>query len=239
MRACLEFMDPRAEIVGVDASAAMIRIARANVLDPRARFQIVRARDIHKRLSPTFDRIVCNAAFWEFPDRKRVLTAIALLLTPEGSLVFNVPADRIQGADAPIHPFQFALGRQLQRWDHGPPEPLRAVSLPLLRESAAASGLDLWRHDRTVFSCRQRELMALMTVPPLIRPLTPALTDHERTTVVTTASRQVDPDEQVAVPWHFFSFRKLESPLLDSPAPDTYIPWNHDPEGPSCDTSTW
>jgi ubiquinone/menaquinone biosynthesis C-methylase UbiE len=210
--ACLEAMDARAEIVGVDASAAMIGIARGHVLDPRARFQVVKARDVHKALRQTFDRVVCNAAFWQFPDQERVFAGVAHLLTPGGLLVFNVPADRIQGAEAPIHPFQIALARELQHWKSGSPEPPRVLSLPRLLSSSAASGLALQRHERIALSCRQGELMELMSIPPLIRPLAPTLSHADRTELLARASRHVDPEERVSVPWHFFSFQKRHSP---------------------------
>ena len=60
--ACLRTMHARAEVLGVDASQAMIRVAQANVLDPRARFERRAASDLDG-LDETFERVVCCAAF--------------------------------------------------------------------------------------------------------------------------------------------------------------------------------
>jgi SAM-dependent methyltransferase len=49
-----------------------------------------------------FDIVVCNSAFWQFPDPERLLEAIRGLLKPEGLLAFNLPlwggADKEQAA---------------------------------------------------------------------------------------------------------------------------------------------
>jgi 2-polyprenyl-3-methyl-5-hydroxy-6-metoxy-1,4-benzoquinol methylase len=85
--------------VGIDASEEMIGVARANAHDPRARFAVLAAAEAD-RLDGVFDRVVCNAAFWQFPAAATVLAALARKTEPGATVVLN-PAERVVGEAAP------------------------------------------------------------------------------------------------------------------------------------------
>lgn len=104
-RACLERLPARGELVGVDASEAMVEVARTRVRDPRARFVVAPASGFEAAVSGRFDRAVCNAAFWQFPDRRAVLAALARRLDEGALFVFNVPEERLRPVNGPArHP---------------------------------------------------------------------------------------------------------------------------------------
>lgn len=200
--ACLSRMGARAELFGVDASADMVEVARANVHDPRARFEVASAASVESVLDPPVDRVVCNAAFWQFPAPRPVVEAVARLLRPGGLFVFNVPAERIRGEPAPVHPFQAALAREVERargavFDASP----ATLSPDDLNETLRAAGLRAGPLVRRVYAGRQDELIRLMSIPAMIGPLTDGIPAARREALLRAVRRRVDPEARVEVPW--------------------------------------
>ena len=76
----------RAEILGVDLSAAMLRVARRKIADPRAAFHVADAEDFH---AGRYDLITSNATLQWFTDLPRGLANLAGLLAPGGTLSFS------------------------------------------------------------------------------------------------------------------------------------------------------
>lgn len=204
--ACLREMGPRAEIVGIDASAEMIRIARGNVMDPRAWFEVAAAAAVD-RLGGSFDRVVCNAAFWQFPSPAPVFAALARCTRPGTGLVFNVPAERVTGASAPIHPLQIVLMEEIER-ELGQPFPSTPAKLDVATMSAVAAGygFSLRGTERDTYVGMQDELIELMTIPAMIEPLTPGLSGDRRQAVLERARRRCNAALEVSVPWVYFAF---------------------------------
>lgn len=206
--ACLGAMEPRAEIVGIDASEAMISVARANVLDPRARFEVLAAAEAD-RLDGFFQRVVCCAAFWQFPFAAPVFRALGRRTESGARLVFNVPAERVGGQSAPVHPFQAALIEEIEqasgRRFEGRPELVRPSRL---ESDAAEHGFELHDARRLVYHSPQGELIELMTIPAMIGPLTEGLDDRQRERVLERARLRSDVAMSVEVPWIYFTFQR-------------------------------
>jgi len=203
--ACLRVLGPEAEIVGVDASPEMIAVARANVADPRASFWVGGAGGIDRLPDGTFDRALSNAAFWQFPSPGAVLGRLASRLGPRARFAFNVPAERVAGRAAPVHPFQVALAREIElatgRAFAGSPSRLDEAAVAAL---AAERGFRVAAADRLTYRGTQDELVELMTIPAMIDPLVPELPPERREPLVRRAGRRVDPAEPVEVPWVYF-----------------------------------
>ena len=81
-QSCLRRMPRDAELVGVDASEAMVALARIHVRDPRARFEVAPAASLAGAVDGRFDRALCNAAYWQLALRDAVLAELAELLAP-------------------------------------------------------------------------------------------------------------------------------------------------------------
>lgn len=209
--ACLRVLDPEAEVVGIDASEEMIEVARANVLDPRARFLVSTAAAVDRAAPGPFDRVVCNAAFWQFPAPGPVLHAAAAVTSPGGLFVFNAPAERVAGERAPVHPFQVALARAIEaRRDRPFPDACSGLDPSEMARRAREEGFLLERVDRLPYRGLQGELMQLMAIPAMIRPLTPGIDDATREAILDEARERSDPDLPVEVPWIYFVLRRRE-----------------------------
>jgi SAM-dependent methyltransferase len=207
--ACLRLMDFQSDLVGVDASEDMVEVARANILDPRARFLVAPAASVDRVVEGPFDRAVCCAAFWQFPAPGAVLKSVGKLLSHGGLFVFNVPAERITGESAPVHPFQVALARVIESRTRRPfPITPAGVDPVRLVEMMADAGLELETRERFAYRGRQSELMDLMEIPAMIAPLAPELSAEEREEAAEEARARTDPDELVEVPWIYFVARR-------------------------------
>ena len=207
--ACLRVLDMDADLTGVDASEEMVEVARANILDPRARFHVAPASAVHAVVQGRFDRALCNAAFWQFPAAGPVFESLGRVLEPGARFVFNVPAERVEGERHAIHPFQIALARSLESRTGRRFEAtsLTALSRSRIQERAADHGFTLEDDVRFTYTGVQRELMDLMTIPAMIGPLADGLSDKDRDQAVQEARDRSDPDEEVQVPWVFFLFK--------------------------------
>jgi len=208
--ACLRVLDMDADLIGVDASKEMVEVARANTLDPRARFKIGAAASVHELMECEVDRVVCNAAFWQFPAAGPVLASLAKIMSPGARFVFNVPAERVKGERASIHPYQLALARSLESRSG---KCFDASSVTLMSRDRVAgraeeNGFLLNRSERYVYTGPQRELMELMTIPAMIGPLASGLSEKQRDEALREARNRSDPEEQVEIPWIYFILTK-------------------------------
>jgi len=203
--ACLPSLDRDAEIVGVDASDAMVAVARAGVLDPRARFEVAPAASIHEVLVGSFDRVVCNAAFWQFPSPFAALSSLARVTETGTRFVFNVPAERVEGESSEIHPFQMALARGIEARTGTPMSRMPITIDPALLDGwLSESDFALKERVRFVYEGPQEELIELMEIPAMIEPITPGLEREDREAVIDEARGKVSGREIVRVPWIYF-----------------------------------
>ena len=207
--ACLRHMAVEAELHGVDASEDMIDVARANVHDPRVEFRVGPASAVDRIVEGPFDRAVCNAAFWQFSSPRAVLDGVGAVLEPGARFVFNVPAERIEGERARLHPFQVALARALEERT-GRPFPTSPATLRTDRvlDTLRETGFEPHEPSRFTYRGRQAELMELMAIPAMISPLAPELSDELRREAWEQASARSDPDESVEVEWIYFVTRR-------------------------------
>jgi len=75
-----------ASVFGVDISAAMVRVAKKAIDDPRARFAVADAEEI---ATGSYDLVTSNAVFQWFLSLHRTLARMASLLPDGGLLTFS------------------------------------------------------------------------------------------------------------------------------------------------------
>lgn len=207
--ACLRLLPADGEIVGLDASAEMVEVARAQTLDPRASFVVGDAAAVAGLVEGSFDRVLSNAAFWQFGDRRAVFAALAELLEPGAIFAFNVPAERSPDEETPIHPFQVALARAIESQAGAP---FRVTATPFdparLPAEVEPLGFSVERCDRLEWVGPQGELMDLMHIPAMIAPVARGLGEEEKRQALAQARSAADPSERVRVPWFFLVLRR-------------------------------
>lgn len=207
-RSCLSHLPEDSQLVGVDASEAMISLARMEIDDPRASFEVSTAETADVAVSGTFDRIVCNAAFWQLGTPYVLLQNLANLLDPGGLFVFNVPAELVVGESSDVHALQIALARAIES-EVGRSFALnpQIIEPGRLAERLDEVGFELVAQERFVYRGLQKELLELMRIPVMIAPLTPGLSPETRQSVLDVAGERTDPEQRVEVPWIYFVAR--------------------------------
>lgn len=196
------------EVVGVDGSPEMVEVARSTTVDPRASFVVAAANALELAVQGPFDAAVSNAAFWQFPNPGRVWEALGRLLAPDAPLTFNVPAER--GEDVgPSHGFQVALARSIERRADRLYRST-ATRFDPERSAVLARGAGFVEEERQRMSWEgsQSELVELMRIPAMRRPIAPGLAPEEVLAAVDEAGARIDPDEQVRVDWLFLRYRR-------------------------------
>lgn len=208
-QACLQRLPAEAALVGVDASPEMVEVARAQTLDPRASFVVSDASVVAEVVEGRFDRVVSNAAFWQFPRRERVLEAIVALTEPGALVVLNVPSERIEGRTVPFHPFQLALARAIEEQTGEPfARTATAFDPDAFLADARGRGLAPVAVDQLTYEGRQGEFMELMTIPAMIAPLTREMPSASRAEVLERAIAAVSPDDRVHFHWTYITLRR-------------------------------
>lgn len=207
---CLRRMPRDAELVGVDHARAMVETAEARILDPRARFVVADAGDVATAVDGPFDRVVSNAAFWQLPDMRRVMTALASLTEPGAWLVFNVPANQLEAEETRVHSFQVALARSLR--EAGGDD--STVKAPILNDERlgwllGSGGFEVERREPFTYVGRQQELVELMEIPAMNAALAPGLDPDARAEAVRAAGERTDPNARVEVRWIYFVARRV------------------------------
>ena len=89
-------LGPTARVICVEPSAAMRRVGKARLCDPRVRWQAALPRR-----PGSFDRILCGAAIWQLKPLAETVRRLAALLRRGGALCFNIPGLYLQEGDAP------------------------------------------------------------------------------------------------------------------------------------------
>ncbi|REJ73800.1 MAG: class I SAM-dependent methyltransferase [Acidobacteria bacterium] len=208
--ACLARMTAGAEIVGVDAARAMVEVARANLHDSRASFEVAPAAELSgvTGLASDFDRVVSNAAFWQFRWPQRVFAGIAERTSPGALVAFNIPAERLVDEEASVHSFQIALDSEIRSEQTGGSTQDPAIDPGQLLSMAAESHLEPVARHRRVYQGTQGELVELMSIPAMIGRVAAGLDEERRDAVLERVRRRIDPDERVEVPWVTFVLRR-------------------------------
>jgi ubiquinone/menaquinone biosynthesis C-methylase UbiE len=202
--ACLEQLPADGEVEGVDAAATMLEAARGYVNDPRARFLEGSAGSVDQVVRGGFDRAVCNAAFWLFPNAASVLKALWRVLRPGGLFVFNVPFELLTHERTDPEPFQISLAHAVSARTGRRPLAPRLLDVRALLDTARSNGFFFQLLDSFHYRGRQGELMELMKVPALATQLAPELGYDACLDIVRQAALRNDPQMQVDVPWAYF-----------------------------------
>lgn len=90
-RAVSEHLRGRGKVYCIDFAQDMLEQARQDVDSRVGEFIAAPAEDLAKCVKGPVDRVVCNAALWQFRDKDVVLQGIKQILKPDGEFVFSLP----------------------------------------------------------------------------------------------------------------------------------------------------
>lgn len=118
--AILEALGPAGRVTAVDASPAMLQIAREQVKDPRVTWLETPAEHISTQVPPeSISHATCNSAIWQL-DVPAVVATVSTLLVPGGRLACSLGTNRPPDGSAaqPQKPSLHELMRAYAVIDH-------------------------------------------------------------------------------------------------------------------------
>ncbi|KIF04749.1 methyltransferase type 11 [Streptomyces sp. RSD-27] len=209
-KAILELAPATARVISLDNAAAMQRVGRRTLDDPRLTWVTAAAEDLHCH-APTaeVDAVVCNSAIWK-TDVPRVFTAVRTVLRPGGRFVFNIGGgfagvEHDDEKSAHPGPSLNRLIHQVAARDYGytpPPTRSPAPKLPLEAVTANLSsvGMDLVDAEVVAQHGTVAEKRAWLSIPVFARP-DGDFTHAQRMEMLAKAYAQTIPHARTVTSW--------------------------------------
>ena len=209
-RAILDLTPSWARVLSLDNAAAMQRVGRRTLTDPRLSWITAAAERLADHVPvDSVDAVVCNSAIWK-TDTRRVFASVARILRPGGRLVFN-----IGGGFAGLHPGEQAapsvpslttLIHQVTARTYGCiPPPLEAETPPKLplgavTEQLAVAGLVTVGSEIVAQSVTMAERRAWLSIPVFAQP-EGDFTHARRMEILDAAYALTTPDATTVTSW--------------------------------------
>ena len=207
------------QIIGVDASAAMLKYAQSNPALSTARFYQSQAEDLDMLLpAASVDVVLCNAAFWQM-QIKKTLAVILQLLKPGGFFLFNrlersrpLPEDP-PGTRSPIASSLFEIAQQGYGYVSQPPPEPAFADLPVeeVKRLVTEAGFTLSHYDIPSAGIERtaEDLYAFLKIPSI--KVLPGLRYARRVEIIQKAFQrlQFSPSQIVETSyWGYYVLRK-------------------------------
>ena len=201
--ALLPSLGDAARVDCIEPAGAMADAGRERLgLDARVRW----LRSLNDIEAGTwYDRIVCGAALWQWPDLRRLIKRLAQLLAPGGALVFDIPAAYLGQPDAPGGGSDPHLTALLAAAVHRHPSTTRAApraTVQVQMQGAARTADDIqgwlqqaglwpqaWQHCQRLTQAAWRDWLC---IPVLTAQLWPGVSGEERARRINEAAQGLD-----------------------------------------------
>ncbi|MFC4118516.1 class I SAM-dependent methyltransferase [Nonomuraea zeae] len=176
--AILALAPPQARVISLDTAAAMQRVGRRTLTDPRLFWINAPAEDLADHVSGPADAVVCNSAIWK-TDVPAVFAAVHRVLRPSGRFVFNIGGG-FAGVTYPdkrtvrARPSLNRLIQQVAARDYGysqrpAPDTLK-LPLETALEHLVSAGLTVVDTEVTAQHSTMEEQKAWLSIPVFARP---------------------------------------------------------------------
>jgi SAM-dependent methyltransferase len=177
--AILDLVPSQARIISVDNAAAMQRVGRRTLTDPRLTWVTAPAENLADHVPGTADAVVCNSAIWK-TDVPLVFAAVHQVLRPGSRFVFNVGGG-FAGVRHPDEtnvrsgPSLNTLIQQVAARDYGyapPPSAQAPPKLPLdaVAQHLSVAGLTVLDTEVVAQHSTMAEKKAWLSIPIFARP---------------------------------------------------------------------
>jgi SAM-dependent methyltransferase len=207
--AILDLVPSQAQVISLDNAAAMQRVGRRTLVDPRLTWVTAPAENLADHVPGTAGTVVCNSAIWK-TDVPQVFAAVYQVLRPGGRFVFNIGG----GFAGVRHPDETSvrpgpslntLIQQIAASDYGyipPPTTKEAPKLPLnaVAEHLSAAGLTMLDTEIVAQHSTMAEKKAWLSIPVFARP-NGNFTHAQRMDILDKAYSLTTPDTPTVTSW--------------------------------------
>jgi SAM-dependent methyltransferase len=207
--AILELVPADAQVISLDNAAAMQRVGRHTVTDPRLTWVTARAEDLADHIPGQADAVVCNSAIWK-TDVPQVFAAVHQVLRPGGRFVFNIGGGfagvrHPDETSARTRPSPNTLIHQIAARDYGYAPPPAAEAAPKLlldavTEHLSAAGMTMLDSEVIAQHSTMAEKKAWLSIPVFARP-DGEFTHAQRMDILDKAYSLTKPDAPIVTSW--------------------------------------
>jgi SAM-dependent methyltransferase len=207
--AILDLVPMQAHVISLDSAAAMQRVGRRTLTDPRLTWVTAPAEDLADHVPGPADAVVCNSAIWK-TDVRTVFAAVQKVLQPGGRFVFNLGGGfaGVRHRDESTQrtaPSLNSLIHQIAARDYsyapppaadGPPKlPLKTVT-----EHLSAAGMTVLDSEVIAQHSTMAEKKAWLSIPIFARP-DGEFTYSQRMDILDKAYSLTEPDAPTVTSW--------------------------------------
>jgi ubiquinone/menaquinone biosynthesis C-methylase UbiE len=206
--ALLEQVGETGRILAVDASPAMLEIARTRIHAANVTFLNSPAEQLGQVVGEKVDRVVCNAAFWQM-KMEDALQAIARVLKPEGMFAFNIPGGffRLDQSADQAGPSLLRLASDIawQQYHYVPPALGRRppFDFDTIAAILTTNGFAIRDHRILPYKSTQEDLYEFCRIP-IMSWMLPGLDYATKMHVLAKAFTQVDKSRTTSSRWVYF-----------------------------------
>jgi len=220
--AILGSMEGAGRVVGIDASASMLEVARLRLADERVRWVKADATEIAAYVSGV-DAIICNAAIWQM-EMEKTIGACGNALRSGGRFAFNihghsevmrfVPESRRPAKPTLVHLIQ-ALA--VLEYDFIPPRPTvtrgtrrskRALTPETVTDMIGNAGLIVDLIKETEYDHPAESQLEWLKVPVFAENILPGMPYKQQIRIINAAFERFDKDSAQKKPWFVFVAHK-------------------------------
>ncbi|GII96728.1 hypothetical protein Ssi02_69590 [Sinosporangium siamense] len=208
-KAILALVPAEARVISLDSAAAMQRVGRRTVTDPRLSWITARAEDLAEHVSGTADAVVCNSAIWK-TDVPAVFAAVRSALRPGGRFVFNIGGGfagiaHLDEQSVRTGPSLNTLIHKIAAREYGHTPSLAShnhLKLPpeTVTEHLNAAGLAILGTEVTIQHSTMAEKKAWLSIPVFARPHGD-FTNDERMAILEQAYALTTPETPTVTSW--------------------------------------
>lgn len=207
--AILDLVPVQAQVISVDSAAAMQRVGRRTLPDPRLTWVTAPAEDLVDHVPGPADAVVCNSAIWK-TNVRAVFASVHQVLRPGGRFVFNIGGG-FAGVRHPDEstrrtgPSLNSLINQVAARDYGyNPQSAadRPPKLPLetVTEHLAVAGMTTLDSEVVAQHSTMAEKKAWLSIPIFARP-DGEFTYAQRMEILDKAYSLTTPDATTVTSW--------------------------------------
>lgn len=199
----------RCAVYAVDLSEKMLQQARHAVGEQSVHFVRASADEFSKYVPRAIDRVLCNAAFWHFPDPNGVPGEVRAVLKETGRFLFNIPDQQFDFGDGKWSEMARVVSTCLHGSASEPPESL-PFSIPVIHQLASDNGFIVAQFRAVEALLRPGDLVRFYSIPHVGARNFPDKAPSDRRKLLVEAFGALSPDEYPNYRWAQFTL-ELES----------------------------